>query len=73
MPDTVSQFVQTSSGQYGGVTGYYIEVANSAKARATSTATAGRSFKAQPIYFFLLGGYLPGEFGAFRVGSRVPT
>ncbi len=34
MPDTVSQFVQTSSGQYGGVTGYYIEVANSAKARA---------------------------------------
>lgn len=24
MPDTVSQFVQTSSGQYGGVTGYYI-------------------------------------------------
>ena len=34
MPDTVSQFVQTSSGQYGGVTGYYIEVANRAKAEA---------------------------------------
>ncbi|WP_279158998.1 hypothetical protein [Muribaculum intestinale] len=34
MPDTVSQFVQTSSGQYGGVTGYYIEVANQAKAQA---------------------------------------
>ena len=34
MPDTVSQFVQTSSGQYGGTTGYYIEVANSAKAKA---------------------------------------
>lgn len=34
MPETVSQFVQTSSGQYGGVTGYYIEVANSAKAKA---------------------------------------
>lgn len=34
MPDTVSQFVQTSSGQYGGVTGYYIEVANNAKAKA---------------------------------------
>lgn len=34
MPDTVSQFVQTSSGQYGGVTGYYIEVANRAKAQA---------------------------------------
>lgn len=34
MPDTVSQFVQTSSGQYGGTTGYYIEVANRAKAEA---------------------------------------
>ena len=39
MPDTVSQFVQTSSGQYGGVTGYYIEVANSAKARAKQELT----------------------------------
>ena len=35
MPDTVSQFVQTSSGQYG----YYIEVANSAKARAKQELT----------------------------------
>lgn len=34
MPDTVSQFVQTSSGQYGGQTGYYIQVANRAKAQA---------------------------------------
>lgn len=34
MPDTVSQFVQTGSGQYGGTTGYYIEVANRAKAEA---------------------------------------
>lgn len=34
MPDTVSQFVQTSSGQYGGVTGYYIEVTNQAKVKA---------------------------------------
>lgn len=34
MPDTVNQFVQTSSGQYGGVTGYYIEVANKEKAEA---------------------------------------
>ena len=33
MPDTVSQFVQTSSGQYG-TSGYYTEVANSAKAKA---------------------------------------
>lgn len=35
MPDTVSQFLQTSSGQYG----YYIEVANSAKARAKQELT----------------------------------
>lgn len=55
MPDTVSQFVQTSSGQYGGVTGYYIEVANSAKARAKQELTemqdAAKTLMEQQIQF----------------------
>lgn len=34
MPDKSSRFVQTGSGMYGGVTGYYIEVDNPKKAKA---------------------------------------
>ena len=43
MSDTRSQFVQTSSGQYGGVTGYYITVPNEAKAKAKQDLDALRA------------------------------